>query len=515
MKRGKIVITLISLFVLSCGQQQQQQQRLKVTYLSDPPGGTLHKQNGESWGRCPKVLWYDLNEEALASGELQTKGLIVRWPNGAERRSQDMITFEIDGSDKQFTFVRPDRTGNEQQTPDKEVETTAIDDAPEQRDPGLREEPDKPAVTVAKTIKGEHTKQPADNNVLERVDDTEHRTERNSELHDEPDKEATPIAEADADEHRDEGIIEIPSNANQIGSRRDTEIREEPEGTQNAARTETAVPVVAAEAATSEESEQIDPNQSKAEPALKTTGDPNEEIAQIEVETKTVDLSDGVVMDFVKIPAGEFNVRATGDDANSSPAKRITISKPFYIGQYEVTQKQYGTIMGRNPSRFYGAERPVETVSWFEAKIFCERLSAHLNVKCRLPTEAEWEYCCRAGTKTTYYWGDEFDSDYAHTIEDRSPGTLDVGSRLPNNWGLYDMSGNVWEWCDTWYSDQSLGDTIDPRGTAGKNFRVLRGGSWGNSQRNCRCAHRNWHTPNHRYDDCGFRVVMEVVQPSK
>ncbi len=515
MKRDKTVIPLISLLVLSCGQQQRQ---LKVTYLSDPPGAVLYKQNGEPWGPCPKVLWYDLSEEDRASGELQAKGLVVRWPNGEEKRSQDKITFEIDGSEKQFVFARPDKTGNGQQMPDKGIKTAAIDDGSEQRDPGLLEEPDEPAVTVAKVTENEDTEQPVVNQVLEQADDTRHRTEKDSGLREEPDEETIRISRADTYENSNEGIIEIPSNANQIRSERDTGIREEPEGTQGTDRIETTVPV---EKATSGKTEQIDPSQSESESVTKAAADPNEEIVQIELETGTVRWGNGVEMDFVKIPAGEFTVKAKGNDADSDSTQRITISSPFFMGKYEVTQKQYETIMGVNPAQFDSdPNNPVETVSWYDSVTFCEKLSTKkdlkypklklkypgLKLKFRLPTEAEWEYACRAGSTTTYYWGDDFDSDYAHTIEDRSSGTEKVKTSLPNAWGLYEMSGNVWEWCSDWY--------IDPEYPSDRDFRILRGGSWSNSQRSCGCANRNWHTPNHRYDDCGFRVVMEVGSPS-
>jgi len=486
MKRGKTVITLISLLVLSCGQQQQQ---LKVTFLSDPPGGMLYRQNGESWGPCPKVLWYDLSEEVLAAGKLQAKGLVVRWPSGPEKRSDDTITFQIDGSDKQFTFVQFSEAKSDQQTPDAYIEIVAIDRSADEDDTGLREEPDEPNVPVTRTVK---TEEPIDDNVVEQVDDARQNPRQDPELRDEPDERTVLIAEAYTAENRSEGIIEIPSNANQIRSESDTGIREEPEGTQTE-RIETAVTVDPARTVKPEIAE-----------------DPNKEAIQVKVRTKEEDIGDGVLMKFSLIPSGEFfmtlGIGETVGDSNQSPTQTILKIRSFYMGQCEVTQEQYEKIMRVNPARFEEdpnhPNRPVETVSWYDAEAFCKKLSTKLKVTCRLPTEAEWEYACRAGTKTTYYWGDDFDSRYARTIVDRESGTDNVRAREPNGWDLYDMSGNVWEWCDDWYGQK-------------ENFRILRGGSWGNSPRYCRSAHRNWHTPNHRYDDCGFRVVMDVESASK
>lgn len=467
MKRWNLVIYLTLLIVYGCGQNQQQ--KLKVTYLSDPPGGTLYKQNGETWGPCPKVLWYDLSEEARSAGKLQAKGLIVRWPSGPEKRSDDTITFQLDGKAKQFTFVQSDEEKTDQRASvHKDTETAAVKGQTTREDSGLREEPD------------------------------------------EPDEETVQVVKTDTTENRNDGIIEKPGNADQIRSQRVEGIHEEPEGPQ-AEITETAITI---DSAAGERLKQGNPNQMKSEPTPKMIEDPNEEMVKIKVETMSVLLGDGVEMEFVLIPAGYLDLKATGEDTDNKPTQRITISKSFYMGRFEVTQEQYETIMGVNPAHFTDdpndpnhSNRPVETVSWYDADAFCRKLSAKLNLKFRLPTEAEWEYACRAGTTTMYYWGDDFDSRYAHTIQDRSSGPDNVGSRKQNDWGLYDMSGNVWEWCKDRY--------IDPDTLSRGDFRILRGGSWGNSQRSCGSAYRNWHTPNHRYDDCGFRVVMEVGSASK
>ena len=183
--------------------------------------------------------------------------------------------------------------------------------------------------------------------------------------------------------------------------------------------------------------------------------------------------------------------------------------------------------MGTNPSRFKGADRPVERVSWNEATEFCSKLSDMTGENYRLPTDAEWEYACRAGTTTRYYWGDS-DSEstvkrYAwyeknaidphwtspHAAEE---GTQEVGRKEPNPWGLYDMSGNVWEWCQDWYDEHYYSNSPrqDPRGPSSGDRRVLRGGSWGNYAWYVRSSYRDWVTPGSRYDYVGFRIVRDV-----
>jgi formylglycine-generating enzyme required for sulfatase activity len=145
-----------------------------------------------------------------------------------------------------------------------------------------------------------------------------------------------------------------------------------------------------------------------------------------------------------------------------------------------VTQQQYEKVMGANPSSVKGSKRPVDTVSWIDAHEFCLRLSKMENRPYRLPTEAEWEYACRAGTTTDYYWGNKPDDRYAWTEHNSSYIVHDVGTRLPNAWGLHDMSGNVWEWCADMYVDYSRRRTSQngPKRLSNEPFRVLRGGSW-------------------------------------
>ncbi len=205
-------------------------------------------------------------------------------------------------------------------------------------------------------------------------------------------------------------------------------------------------------------------------------------------------------MEFVLIPAGTTGEGASrsGFECGSEEVRKVTISNSFYIGKFEVTQGQWTAIIGNNPSHFKdcGDDCPVENVSWDDAQEFIRKLNQkESGSKYRLPTEAEWEYAARAGSTTEYCFGDDEGrlGQYAWYDGNSEKKTHPVGKLLPNAWGLYDMHGNVWEWCQDWYSE-------------GSN-RVLRGGSWGGSARNCRSAGRGSGTPDYRDDYGGFRLV--------
>jgi formylglycine-generating enzyme required for sulfatase activity len=214
-------------------------------------------------------------------------------------------------------------------------------------------------------------------------------------------------------------------------------------------------------------------------------------------------------MKFVLIPAGRFTM-GEGRDQHE-----VALSKPFYVGVTEVTQAQYQAITGTNPSKFNGATNPVDSVSWNDATEFCKKLSEKTRQTVRLPTEAEWEYACRAGTATAFSFGDADSAlgDYAWYDANSGSTTHPVGHKKPNAWGLYDMHGNVWEWCADWYEDYPKGAVTDPQGAASGPSRVLRGGSWGSAPTGCRSAYRRYFTP----DNCdyyfGFRVVVSVSAP--
>jgi eukaryotic-like serine/threonine-protein kinase len=211
-----------------------------------------------------------------------------------------------------------------------------------------------------------------------------------------------------------------------------------------------------------------------------------------------------VTMKLALIPAGKFMMGSpeteNGRVDSEGPHREVTISKRFYMGVYEVTQDQYEAVIGNNPSRFKDVENPVERVSWNDAVEFCKKLSAKTGKKVRLPTEAQWEYACRAGTNTRFGFGDK-DADlgnYAWYSANSGDKTHPVGQKKPNAWGLYDMHGNAWEWCSDW------------TGAASDTYRVLRGGSWLNLPRFCRSAVRIRDTPVGRCYDIGFRVAVDL-----
>ena len=232
------------------------------------------------------------------------------------------------------------------------------------------------------------------------------------------------------------------------------------------------------------------------------------------ISTEEPSDNDGVItnsigMKLKLIEAGEFMMGSEKGGDNEKPVHKVKITKPFYIGVYEVTQAQYEKIMGTNPSDFKGPNKPAEFVTWNDAVLFCKKLSEEEGVKYRLPTEAEWEYACRAGTKTEFYWGDEMDGRYAWFKDNSEEKTHDVGQKKPNAWGLYDMSGNVYEWCSDWgYADYySSSPSKDPQGPAGGWFRVVRGGMWANNPGLCRSAYRGWYFADDPEFDGGFRIV--------
>ena len=166
--------------------------------------------------------------------------------------------------------------------------------------------------------------------------------------------------------------------------------------------------------------------------------------------------TNSIGMEFMLIPAGTFMMGSEKGYADEKPQHRVTISRPFYLGKYEVTQAQWEAVMGNNPSRFDGRNNPVEQVSWEDVRVFIARLNAHEgHTRYRLPTEAEWEYAARAGSTSAYSFGDDAArlGQYAWYGDNSGKTTHPVGQKLPNAWGLHDMHGNVWEWVQGWYGD--------------------------------------------------------------
>ena len=230
----------------------------------------------------------------------------------------------------------------------------------------------------------------------------------------------------------------------------------------------------------------------------------------------TVTLPGDVKMLFKKIPAGSFMMGSPDDekdrDGDEGPVHKVTISKPYYLGVYEVTQAQWTAVMKANPSKYQGRpDNPVEMVSWMDSQVFLERLNALGLGSFRLPTEAQWEYACRAGTKTRFYWGDDPQlsevGEYAWFNGNSKPETSKVGTKKPNAWGLYDMSGNVYEWCNDRYGEFSSRPQTDPTGASSGWRRPVRGGGWFSTP-GCRSAERtNGFSPLDRCYGVGLRLM--------
>jgi formylglycine-generating enzyme required for sulfatase activity len=236
-------------------------------------------------------------------------------------------------------------------------------------------------------------------------------------------------------------------------------------------------------------------------------------------------LSNNVKLEMVLIPAGSF-MMGSNEYKNEQPIHEVTL-KAFYMGKYPITQAQYEAVMGNNPSHFQTEskgwfstkkeplwEHPVESVSWNDAKEFCRKLSQLTGENYQLPSEAQWEYACRAGSTTRYYFGDSENQlkDYAWYITNSNSHTHPVGQKKPNNWGLFDMHGNVWEWCEDNYVDNYKNTPRD--GTAHKDqstqYFVLRGGSWGINPNNRRSANRVRYSCVSNFKSFGFRVILVV-----
>ena len=226
-----------------------------------------------------------------------------------------------------------------------------------------------------------------------------------------------------------------------------------------------------------------------------------------EVEEKA-DLGAGIKLDMVLIPAREFQMGSPESEKyhqDNALQHEVTLTKPFYMGKYEVTQEQWESVMGNSPSsRTKGAKLPVTNVSWEDCQEFIKKLNEKTSGGYRLPTEAEWEYSCRAGTTTAYSYGDNLTKSDANIDGDSIKA---VGSYRPNAFGLYDMHGNVWEWCNDWYGSLQDGEVTDPKGAATGISRVLRGGSFNNNESKARSSNRNNNTPTNRGTDLGFRLV--------
>ena len=256
----------------------------------------------------------------------------------------------------------------------------------------------------------------------------------------------------------------------------------------------------------------------------------NRRVRVVRTRSVTVPREDtnSVGMEFVSVPAGQFQMGSTSGlaDRDESPVTQVTISKPFYLGKHEVTQGQWTEVMGYNPSEFSGCGSacPVENVSWNGAQEFIQALNwLEGEEKYRLPTEAEWEFAARSGTDTDTHAGDltnpvgadaALDS-IAWYAQNSGQQTHPVGLKTPNGFGLHDMLGNVWEWVADWYATYPGGSVMDPRGGHSGLNRVVRGGGWYYDARHCRSTNRSNAGEAFRNVDVGFRVLLTAADPKE
>ena len=237
------------------------------------------------------------------------------------------------------------------------------------------------------------------------------------------------------------------------------------------------------------------------------TEKPNSTLVEVKPKSKDfVETTTGLNMKMIYVEGGTFYMGSDFNDLNEKPRHSVTLSS-YYIAETEVTQAQWRAIMGTNPSYYKGDNRPVEAVSWLDAQKFCKKLSAITGKRYVLPTEAQWEYAARGGNKSKgyrYSGSNDINSVAKYSSEN---GHNSVKSKQPNELGIYDMSGNVWEWCSDWYGDYRSSSQTNPTGPLSGYRRILRGGDWNNMAANCRITIRNHADPSYRDRRFGFRVV--------
>jgi formylglycine-generating enzyme required for sulfatase activity len=243
---------------------------------------------------------------------------------------------------------------------------------------------------------------------------------------------------------------------------------------------------------------------------------PDISMAASNMKTNPETYTNSIGMEFVLIPGGEFEMGSSSyetDRNDEGPVHEVKIGE-VYLGKYEVTQEQWVSVMGSNPSRFSSnSNNPVESVSWNDALIFIRKLNEIEGTdRYRLPSEAEWEYACRAGTSTSYSFGDDASELKEYAWFEDVNGTHEVGTKKPNPWGLYDMHGNVDEWVQDVYHDSYINAPENDSSweDVDSSYRVNRGGSWSLGGERCRCASRDSCDAGSVFDGLGFRLLAEV-----
>ncbi len=261
--------------------------------------------------------------------------------------------------------------------------------------------------------------------------------------------------------------------------------------------------------------EKLDTHSRKTSDSLSIT---IEDVENINVHDRNAGDSLTLMINGVKVvfrwcPPGEFMMGSPENEVDRfyhETQHKVVITKGFWLAETETTQAFWKAIMGNNPSYFKGNSLPVENVSWDDCQKFIKKLNEKvkdegLQFRLSLPSEAHWEYACRAGTTSRYSWGDEWDSNKAN----KGTSTKPVGSYSANAWGLKDMHGNVWEWCEDWYEAYPTGTVTDPTGPESGSLRVSRGGGWSDDARFCRSAFRDRVTPEYRVYILGFRLELD------
>ena len=225
-------------------------------------------------------------------------------------------------------------------------------------------------------------------------------------------------------------------------------------------------------------------------------------------ETKTF-VANGISFTMILVEGGTFQMGKSADGNDVSPVHNVTLSD-YYIGETEVTQELWQAVMGSNPSRFKGNMLPVEQVSWNDCQTFITKLNELTGQNFRLPTEAEWEFAAKGGTQSKGYTysGSNTIGDVAWYGSNSSK-THVVATKAPNELGIYDMSGNVWEWCQDWYDSYSSSSQTNPTGPSSGYYRVNRGGSWSYNATNCRTANRSHNSPTYSNNRAGFRLALK------
>ena len=218
-----------------------------------------------------------------------------------------------------------------------------------------------------------------------------------------------------------------------------------------------------------------------------------------------------LINNMVYVSGGTF-IMGGDDSSDQMPTHSVTLSS-YYICKYEVTQALWRAVMGSNPSNFKGNNLPVENVSWYDCQTFIKRLNSYTGRNFRLPTEAEWEFAARGGNYSRHYKysGSNYISDVAWYCDNSGNRTHPVGTKQANELGLYDMSGNVWEWCSDWYGSYSSYSQSNPTGATSGFGRVERGGNWCGLARYCCSSHRSYYAPGNSFDDLGLRLVLSQL----